>query len=79
MDFKLQEDFYAITFLAYLTNNAETYKISRKRQSRFFYSVLWVFMLQAALMYLALWELVGVPYSKGTLIFKVYGYETFMA
>jgi len=30
-------------------------------------------------MYLALWELVQVPYNNGVLAFKVYGYETFMA
>lgn len=62
-----------------MKQNAEKYDLSRKRQSRFFYSVLWVFMLQAALLYLALNELIAVPYSKGLLTFKVYGYETFMA
>jgi len=41
-----------------MKKNADKYDISRKRQSRFFYSVLWIFMLQSALMYLALWELV---------------------
>lgn len=68
-----------MTYLAYMIENQEKYKISRKRQSRFFYSVLWVFMLQASLMYLALWELVQKPAQAGTLSFKVYGYETFMA
>lgn len=62
-----------------MKDNAKKYKLSRKRQSRFFYSVLWVFMLQAALLYLALNELINVPASNGTLTFKVYGYETFMA
>ena len=50
-----------------------------KRQSRFFYSCLWVFMLQATLMYLVLWELTIVPYQEGHLVFKVYSYETFLA
>jgi len=44
-EFKLQEDFYALTYLAYMKSNSQKYDISRKRQSRFFYSCLWVFML----------------------------------
>jgi hypothetical protein len=78
-EFTLQEDFYALCYISYLKTNATKYDLSRKRQSRFFYSVLWVFMLQAALLYLALNELIFTPYSKGVLVFKVYGYETFMA
>lgn len=50
-----------------MKQNATKYDLSRKRQSRFFYSVLWVFMLQAALLYLALNELIFEPYNKGTL------------
>jgi hypothetical protein len=78
-EFTLQEDFYALCYISYLKTNATKYNLSRKRQSRFFYSVLWVCMLQAALLYLALNELIFLPHSKGVLTFKVYGYETFMA
>lgn len=57
-EFTLQEDFYALCYISYLKTNATKYGLSRKRQSRFFYSVLWVFMLQAALLFLALNELI---------------------
>lgn len=30
-EFKLQEDFYALTFLAYIKSNSVKYDISRKR------------------------------------------------
>ena len=36
-------------------------------------------MLQAALLYLALNELIFVPAGAGQLKFLVYGYETFLA
>jgi len=61
-EFTLQEDFYALCYIAYMKSSAIKYGLSDKRQSRFFYSVLWVFMLQAALLYLALNELIAVPY-----------------
>lgn len=60
-EFELSEDFYALCFIAYMNKNTKKYDLTRKRQSRFFYSVLWVFMLQAALLYLALNELVFAP------------------
>ena len=44
-EFELNEDFYALCFIAYMNKNTSKYQLTRKRQSRFFYSVLWVFML----------------------------------
>lgn len=78
-EFSLEEDFYALCYVSYLNENAQKYNLSPQRQSRFFYSVLWVFMLQAALLYLALNELIFAPAVAGQLYFLVYGYETFLA
>jgi hypothetical protein len=36
-------------------------------------------MIQAALIYLTLDELVVVPYSKGKLTFEIHSYEVFLA
>ncbi len=66
-EFTLEEDFYALCYISYFKENAAKYNLSQKRQSRFFYSVLWVFMLQAALLYLALNELIFVPAGAGQL------------
>ena len=53
-NFELSDDFYSLTFSAYLKENAQKFKLNTRRQARYFQSCMWVFMLQTILLMLIL-------------------------
>lgn len=73
---RLSEDFYAIAFLSYLNKHAFKYNISRVRQSEYFYSCIWIFMMQLCIMFLIFDEVV---LKNDHFTIEIHSFEVYLA